>query len=186
MVTRRPTCPSRSTRARRAGHGGFTLIELLAVLVILGILAGAAVPAMSALQGARAEAAARHCLADLSFARERAVATGLRTWVVFAPEAERWSMLTEREAQPGRAQAVALNDPGTGAPMQTELDSDPFPGIRIQSVSIDQETEVGFDWRGRPYNASESALASVGRVTLTGGHQITIEPETGHIAQVQP
>ena len=74
-----------SCHAARRPHrgGGFSLIELVAVLVIAAIMAAVAVPTLSSLAATRAWAAAKLVARDLTYARERAMTTGLRTWVGF-------------------------------------------------------------------------------------------------------
>jgi len=56
-----------------------------------------------------------------------------------------------------------------------------FPGITITAALFDGGAEIGFNWMGAPLNDDETALASQGSVTLTGGHGVVIEPETGNI-----
>ena len=45
-------------------------------------------------------------------------------------------------------------------------------------------TEVGFDRLGRPLITSGALLTTAGTVTLTGNHQVTLQPRTGRTAYV--
>lgn len=171
---------TRLTRTRRPRRGGgFTLIELVAVMVVLAVLAATAGPALSSIDGTRSAMAGKQLLRDLTFARQRAVATGTRTWVVFDTAAETWTILGEDPLSPGRGSATVLGDTATGGTFVQALGTGAFKNVGITSAAFDGDVEVGFDWFGRPYNAAETALAADGSVTLTGGHVVTVIAGTG-------
>lgn len=148
-------------------------------MVIVGILAGVSVPAFNSVSDTRQVAATRRVQADLAWARQYAVATGRRTWVVFDEVAESWSLLAELPSNPGRANAVALSDPGTGGTWTGAADGNGLFDVEIITAEFDGADEIGFDWIGRPLNAAETDLAAEGVVTLTGGHQVTVAAESG-------
>jgi prepilin-type N-terminal cleavage/methylation domain-containing protein len=168
-----------NARSRTSGSG-FTLIEVLTVMLLAGLLAGAAIPAMRSLAGTRASAAQRQIQRDLSFARERAVSTGCRSWVVFSTVANTYSVLAEPAGTPGRAGAVVLNDPGTGKAYTVSIQA-MAPGTSLVSAVFGAGAEVGFDWRGCPLNSAGTALSGSGVVTITGGRTVTVRPGTGHV-----
>lgn len=172
-------CSDPARRAASAARRAFSLLELVAVMVIAGILAISAVPAMNSLADARADTAARDLHRDLSFARQRAVATGTRTWVVFDTAVETWSVLAENPSSPGRAGAAAITDPATGSAMTKRLGINAYGGVSVLSAAFDGAAEVGFDWLGQPLNSTESALAAPGSVQLTGGRIVSVVPGTG-------
>ena len=165
---------------RVARRGGFTLPEMVAVLSITAILAASAAPSLLSLDSTRAAAAGRQLVRDLTFARQRAIATGTRHWVVFNPSAELWSVLVENPASPGRAGAMLHEDLATGRAFVQTLSVDPYAGVSLIAAAIDGNVEVGFDWEGKPLNAGETALAGDGTVTLTGGRIVTIKAGTGY------
>ncbi len=166
--------------------GGFTLIEMIVVVVLVSVLAVIAIPRVTSFTDTRGAAAGRLIQRDMSFARERAVATGARSWVTFNTATGLCSVLVENPAAPGRAGAVVLTDPATGQAYSRRYGTGEFVGVALTGASFDAGTEVGFDWLGRPYNATENLLGASGVVTITGNHRVTIEPGTGAIAYVKP
>lgn len=170
--------PRRSAQAVRRG---FTLVEMIAVLVVVAVLAVSAVPAMRSLGTSRGRLAAAQLGRDVSYARERAVATGTRTWVDLSTSAGTWSVLSESPASPGRAGATTLTDPGTGAAMTQRVGANTFAGIAITSANFDGSPSIGFDWMGRPLNLSASLLAADGSAVLTGGFTVTVRRGTGFV-----
>lgn len=173
---------------RLSGGGGFSLIELVAVMVVVGVIAGTAVVSLSSTTGNRATMAAKQLQRDMTFARQRAVATGTRSWVEFSTAAHTWSVRTEDPASPGRAGATVLTDPATHESFVQTLDASQFLGVQLTSVDFDGADWVGFDWLGRPLEktAETTPLAAEGSVVLTGGHKVTVEKDTGHVAYVSP
>lgn len=164
------------------------MVELVAVMVVVGIIAGTAVVSLSATTGNRATMAARQLQRDMTFARQRAVATGTRSWLSFDTSNHTWSVLAENPSSPGRAGAVVLTDPATHDGFTQELDVGQFIGVQLSSVNFDTEDWIGFDWLGRPLKktAETTPLTADGVVTITGGHTITVEMSTGHITYAGP
>jgi prepilin-type N-terminal cleavage/methylation domain-containing protein len=172
--------PSHVARRPYRG-GGFSLIELIVVMVIAAIMAAVAVPTLSSLASTRSTAAARLLVRDLSYARERAIATGLQAWVVFDVAGSSYSLLQEPAGNPGRSHAVAVNDPAhQGSYVQT-FGSGEFAGVFIVSAAFDSAAECGFDWLGKPLNSAQSALAANGVVTLSGSKTVTVQLGTGMV-----
>ena len=171
---------------RGFGRTAFTLIELIAVIVITAIIAGVAVPAMNSIANSRGSGAGRAIVQHLSFARERALNSGNRVWVVFDPDAESYALFAEPDGGSGYADALALIEPTTGRQMGMTLDTGEFAGIGITSASFRGSTPnstpvVGFDWLGSPLAQSGSALGSNGEVVLTTGATIEVRVFTGDI-----
>lgn len=176
-MTRRQNCIFASTRGDARG---FSLIELVAVTVITGALAAVAIPSFTALAASRTAYGTRQIVRDISYARERAVSTGTRTWVVFNVALNRYSVLAENPASPGRAGAMVLSDPAnTGTTYLQVFGTGAFSGVTINSATFDAGSEIGFDWLGGPLNVSETALAVQGTVTLNSGYSVTVQPLTG-------
>jgi len=175
----------RGTR-RLKGDGGFTLIELVAVIVIIAVMAAAAVPSLSNLPDTRSAMASKQLLRDMTYACQRAVATGAPTWIVFDTTAQTWSLFVENLSNPGRANATALPDAASGRSFVQTLNAGSLVGVELTSVNFDANNEVGFNWLGKPLNITESQLAATGTVVLTGGHTISVVPETGHVYYTEP
>ncbi len=153
---------------------------------MIGVIAIVAIPSIASLGADRESIAAQQLLRDLSFARQRAVASGTRTWVVFDTVAHTWSVLAEDPATPGRLNAAVIVDPATGQDFIQRLDVNQFIGVQLQAVGFDGDVEIGFDWLGQPLNATENPLAAVGSVTLTGTHVVNVAIDTGYVTYVPP
>lgn len=154
---------------------------MVAVIIIVSILAAVAVPSLGNIGASRASAASNQLLSDVTYARQRAIATGVPTWMVYDIAAETWSILEEDTSAPGRAGATTLNDPANGMPFTVTLDADQFTGIEILTADFDGDPEIGFDWLGQPLNADEDALVADGTVTVTGDWTLTVHSGTGQI-----
>lgn len=165
----------------------FTLIEVIVVMVIVAIMAAVAVPAFSNARSSKAAVAARMIQRDLTYARERAIATGTRTWVVFSAGTNSYSVLSENTASPGRAGASVMTDPnGSGKTFVQYLNTGELTGVTMTGATFDAGSEIGFDWVGKPYNSTSAALSAAGTVTLSvGGYTVTVQPSTG-LAKVTP
>jgi Tfp pilus assembly protein FimT len=157
-------------------------------MVVVGIIAGTAVVSLSSTTGNRATMAAKQLQRDMTFARQRAVATGTKSWVEFNTGTQTWTVRTEDPASPGRTDATVLIDPATGGNFVQALDASQFISVQLTSVDFDGSDWIGFDWLGRPLEMTGEAtpLAGDGAVVLTGGHRVTVEKDTGHIAYVSP
>jgi prepilin-type N-terminal cleavage/methylation domain-containing protein len=182
MTRQRANLMPRDRRRRPA----FTLIELIAVIVIVAVLAAVAAPTLHTFGDTAAIMAAKTLVHDLTFARQRALATGTSTWVVFDSGAATWSLLAEDPSNPGRAAAALITDPATNSSYIHTLGADAFVGVALTSAAFDGDVEIGFDWLAQPLNATEAALATQGVVTLTGNHVVTIAVGSGQTTYVAP
>lgn len=151
------------------------------MIVILAIMAGVALPTLNTMASSRSSAAGKQLLRDMTFARQRALATGATSWVVFDTGAATWSILAENPASPGRAGATVLTDMATGKPYTVALNSGDYLGVNFTSCNFDGGNEVGFNWIGQPFNSAQNALAAQGQVVLNGGDQITVRTVTGYV-----
>ena len=156
---------------------GFTLVEVVVVIVMLAVLSVSAIPAVNSIAASRGGAAAWLVAADLGYARERALQTGVRTWVEF--DVGSVSVLSEQRTSPGRGGARLLDDPGGSGSMVDVLGGGAFAGVSISGVSFDGGEVVGFDSLGRPLNQSESLLSADGTVTLSGGPVVRVMSGSG-------
>ena len=134
---------------------------------------------MSSAAGTRTAVAANQIRRDLGYARERTLATGIRAWVVFSPGTNSYSVLEEPIGNPGRSNALTMTDPVTGRTFAQSLSAPEFAGTVLVSAVFDSGSEVGFDWKGRPLNATGALLAAQGVVTLSGGRTVTVKAGSG-------
>lgn len=164
-----------------ASREAFSLVELVAVMVVVGIMAAVAVPAWNAALAARSGAAARLVARDLGYARERAVATGCRSWVVFTVPDNAYVLLAEPPALPGRSNAVPIPAPASPGTVGQQFGSGTWAGVALGGAAFDGAPEVGFDWAGRPLNAAGNPLAADGSVWFTSGRTVVVRAGWGVI-----
>lgn len=169
----------------RGRSAAFTLVELLVVVVMLGVLAAVAIPSMASAQTSRSRAAAQQIGQDLTFARRRAQATGVVSWVIFTPVQSMYSVMAESTVTPGRANASTISDPATRTPMLVRLGQSGFDGVSIQSTTL-TNNEVGFDRFGRPLLTSGVVMTSNGTISLSSNASVTIAAQTGLITVSTP
>lgn len=166
-----------------AAHLAFTLVELLVVVVVVAIVSATALPRLASLGTIRCAIAGRVIVRDLSYARERAMDTGTRTWVVFRTSSNSYSVLGEDPANSGRSGAITLTDPAlTGQPYVRYLGVDEFAGVSLTGAVFDSGAEIGFDWCGKPLNNTSTPLLAAGVVTVTGQSStatVTVRTGTG-------
>ncbi len=155
-------------------------------MVVVGIIAGTAVVSMSSTTGKRSAMAARQLQRDMTFARQRAVATGTRSWLDLDTVAQTWTVLVEDTGSLGRTDSLILTDPATGGDFVQALNTGTFVGVTMTVVDFDGEDWIGFDWLGRPLDETGEAtpFGAHGSVTFSGGETVTIDKDTGHIAFV--
>lgn len=163
-------------------RGGFTLIEMIAVITVIGIIAAVTAPTLSGLDSSRLHSAVSQVRRDLLLARHVAVATGMRTWVVFDVDANAYEVLQEPSGNPGRGAREPLTDASTGRAWRNSLSEGGFGSARLSSVSIAGAEEVGFDFRGRSLAADEGLLQEDGEIAFEDTDRtVTIRARTGHV-----
>ena len=166
--------------------GGVTLLELILIIVIVGIISALAIPTFNYLDQSRTKLAGRQLAMDITYSRDYAQSTGVRTWTSFNSINQSWTVLAEDPANPGRANATVLTNPATGQSYIQTVDQGEYTGVQMTAINIDGGSEVGFDWLGRPVNETGAALASQGQITLNNNHQVVVEPGTGYIQMASP
>jgi prepilin-type N-terminal cleavage/methylation domain-containing protein len=172
----------RDPRSRPEIRGGFTLIELIVAIMIIGILTGIAVPVTRSLADTRAGAALRQIERDLTYARERAVATGVLHRVVFDTSAHSYSVVTVTGTDPAGTTTTSVPLPGSGRPFVQALNTGDFQGVTLTTASFNGQSSVTFDWRGVPWAGGTSNWSADGQVTVVGGRTITLRRISGLIS----
>jgi prepilin-type N-terminal cleavage/methylation domain-containing protein len=106
------------TDPAQRGARAFTLVELLAVLVIIALVLGITLPNLSLRSDRVMLGSAEDLAARLSFARQRAVATGSPHRVVVDLDTSAWWI----EVPPEQASEFAVEPPpAPGAPLEVRL-----------------------------------------------------------------
>jgi prepilin-type N-terminal cleavage/methylation domain-containing protein len=159
--------------------GGFTLVELVSVVVIIAVLAATAVPTLAALSTTRQGKAARLLLRDVAFARERALATGRRSWIEFDVADQIASFSADDPQAPGFDDSIAMTDPGTGRPYSRAFGVGDLREAGFSDPDFNADAVLGFDWLGRPIDRDGNDLSTAGTLELSGGWAIEVIPETG-------
>ncbi len=162
-------------------RGGFTAVELVIVMVLLGVSAVTLVPTLSRLATIRRDAAVGQLTAHIRYAQTVAMATRLRTWLVFDAAADTYLGYIENAANLGKANRIALTDPTTRAGLSVAWSSGLYGGVNLTGVSLGTGAELEFDSFGVPRDSTETDLASNGTLTFSDGATVTISAQTGHV-----
>lgn len=184
MVTGSARATRRGLRSARRVGRGFSLLELIAVLAILAVLSLSAGPVLSSVDANRQAHGAGTLRRDVAYARQAAVATGTRTWVVLDVGSDSYELYAEDPDNPGRANRTLMLDPADGEPFQVTLGLGAQLGATLTQVAIENDgVEVGFDYLGRPLLEDESAMTQDATITVSGSRTIVVAGVTGHVYQ---
>lgn len=163
---------------RSRGRRGFTHVEVVAVLIVTAIMGAMAIGSLGSLSRSRAADAGRTVLRDVSFARDRAMATGLSHWMSFDESSSSYSVLVD-ETGAGFGSATPLIDPATGSAMVIRLNREQHSGVLVEYVSFDGESVVSFDWLGRPKTEDGHRLDREAQIQLSGGVTVSLNVTSG-------
>ena len=154
---------------------GFTLVALASVMVVVSILAIAAAPALSRVGDARREALAGEVERMLSLARSRALNAGSPAGVRFDIGAQSLEMLEHRQGAAPRSF------------METYDIASRLSGVRLASFENEEgTTSIWFMPDATPHTRDDSgafvaALTREAVVTIEGGREVRVEPNSGRI-----
>lgn len=169
-----------TSRTTSSSRRAFTLIELITVVAVLGIVAVAVGgPTLGYMDSVRARAASARTAADIRFAQRTAMASGLRTWVVFSTGAQSYQIFIENSANPGKAGRVPLVRPYDQSSASVDYGTGPFANVSLIGVDVHGGTEIEFDSWGKPYDTAGAPLAATGVISLSNGVVIRVHPVGG-------
>ena len=167
--------------ARKAGRHGWTLIKLVVGIAVAAILASFAIPTYR-IDATRLDAAVRRVQSDIRYAQQLSMSTRRHTWVAFDTATDVYRMWIEDPAQLGKANRIAVTDPVDRAAFEVTLGVGEYSGVGLVSANFDSSTELEFDSIGTPMDGNSVALSSAGSVTLSGGRQVVVEPNSGAVS----
>ena len=159
---------------------GWTLFQVVVAIVVMGVLFVAAMPTYR-IDSKRVDSAARRLQSDMRYAQQLAMSTRRHTWVTLDVNNETYRLYIEDPAQLGKANRIAVTDPVDRSDFVVVLDTGEYSGVGIVSADFDSNSEVEFDSVGMPMDGDGTALSGVGTVTLTGGRQVLVEPNSGAV-----
>lgn len=147
---------------------GFTLIELMIVVVIMGIVSAAMIPHLNPDQGFKLQFLSQQVNSALSYAQQRAVASGCAVRVV-------WNTTT---SMPDLYQYMPCNSNALSPQLiytEAEGRSIAESGLPNNFQAIDHPATFYFDSLGEPYLESEPATRyhgcwTIGQVLGVGGN----------------
>lgn len=172
-------CCSRRIGRRRSA---FTLIELVTVIALIGIVSVVATGAtMSYMGEIRSRAAAARLTSDIRYAQRTALASRLRSWVVFDVPGNTYRIYLEDASNLGKANRQPLTLPLNQSTGAVQFGAAPLTGVAIVSAAINGMSEIEFDSFGIPYDGNSAALTTNGVVTLSNGITVTLRPVTGYV-----
>jgi prepilin-type N-terminal cleavage/methylation domain-containing protein len=163
---------------------GFTLVEILCVVVILGIAAAMIAPSIGTRDDLNAAAAARAVMADITYARNRAIAMQAMQYMPFNVAGQSYAICSSMSPQTYVQHPVNLTN------YITTFGAGELAGSSLVSVNFNGgPTVLAFDELGAPYsydttaqlatpiNGTGQIVVSSGQVSLT----ITIQQDTGQL-----
>lgn len=93
-----------------AHRAGFTLLEIMAVVAIFALVAGIAMPNFSRLQTRRLNSSAKELVAQIEFARQRAIVTGVPHRLTIDIDGAGYRIEWLGRAEPGEIDAQSSED----------------------------------------------------------------------------
>lgn len=155
------TSPAHRPRNSSNSSRGHTLTELLVILTILTLLAFLVGPRfLGARNRARLDGALQTALNDFSFARARAISTGLRHQV-------------EIDTQNGELVVAPYHPEDAQVQTAGTAQSEPDVSLREQ---MPQDVEIS-NWTVSPMGVNSSAGRTAGTAALAGSGPLTFYPE---------
>ena len=159
-------------------------MELVTVIVLLGILALVTVgPTLSYIASMRSRTAAARIVTDIRYMQRLALASGLRTWIVFNVAGNSYQLYMEDRNNLGKASRIAATSPMDQTTTGMTFGSSPFYGVSISSATIGTGAEVEFDNWGTPYDTAGAAISSTATISLSNGVSVSIQPVSGSVGR---
>lgn len=167
---------------------GFTIIELVMVMVILGIIGVLVMTPKAYLGVAMETGAAAKIKSDIRYVQGYALSTQNRTWVAFDTASGKYRVCdnlgTIRHPMPSNIRCKDGEFIGDRFIVDLNID---YPGVNIAQINFNGAgNSLLFNSAGRPYSCNssgsgETLLSAQGTVTLGGGTEIRVYPNTGMV-----
>ena len=156
----------------KVSEAGFTMVEFIMIMVIMAILSVMVMTRTLQPSEYQARGAAQKMVADIQYVQALAMSTATRCGINFNMGGNSYTLFSGSPATP-------LTDPVQRTDYTVQYGTGFYSNVHLSTVNIGGTTTLYFDSRGRPYNASGTALAADGLVVLNGATNITIARETG-------
>lgn len=165
-------------RMLRKNSRGFTLIELVITITLMTILAFVLITKFS-FEPSILNVTGSKLMSDIRYAQSLAVNRGGRYGIEFSPLNDTYSLYVNTPS-------TKIKDPKNPAADYTVnyRTSKEHSGVDIVETSNFGGDRLEFDWQGKPYAGSGSALSNNGYVKIRNTYAtayVVVIPQTGHV-----
>jgi Tfp pilus assembly protein FimT len=157
-------------------RAGFTLMEAVMTCMLVSILALLVTPKISDYYAeVKLRSLGRRIVWHVRLCRQLATSRRLTHWAVFDVSGNSYTLYEEREDLPGKENRVPLRY--LSAAFETDCDIEQqYAGLRLASVNIAGQNEIGFTLLGAALDANGQELVSDGVIVIrdVAGRQLSV------------